>query len=85
MHSAGLELTKLTYIRLEDNLIRHRGDRSIQVCECAFALHQEQKRDHFGTAVAIDVHRMFHHDPTALTTRASGLAAPPLVCHTYRE
>ena len=29
MHSAGLELTKLTYSRLEDNLIRHRGDRSI--------------------------------------------------------
>ena len=29
MHSAGLELTKLTYIRLEDNLIRHRGDRYI--------------------------------------------------------
>ena len=27
MHSAGLELTKLTYIRLEDNLVRHRGDR----------------------------------------------------------
>ena len=27
MHSAGLELTKLTYPRLEDNLIRHRGDR----------------------------------------------------------
>ena len=27
MHAAGLELTKLTYIRLEDNLIRHRGDR----------------------------------------------------------
>ena len=27
MHSAGLELAKLTYIRLEDNLIRHRGDR----------------------------------------------------------
>ena len=26
MHSAGLELTKLTYNRLEDNLIRHRGD-----------------------------------------------------------
>ena len=26
-HSAGLELTKLTYTRLEDNLIRHRGDR----------------------------------------------------------
>ena len=28
MHSAGLELTKLAYTRLEDNLIRHRGDRS---------------------------------------------------------
>ena len=27
MHSARLELTKLTYTRLEDNLIRHRGDR----------------------------------------------------------
>ena len=27
MDSAGLELTKLTYTRLEDNLIRHRGDR----------------------------------------------------------
>ena len=27
MHSAGLELTKLTYTRLEDNLIRYRGDR----------------------------------------------------------
>ena len=26
MHSAGLELTKLTYTRLEDNLIRHRCD-----------------------------------------------------------
>ena len=29
MHSAGLELTKLTYTRLEDNLICHRGDRLI--------------------------------------------------------
>ena len=27
MHSVGFELTKLTYSRLEDNLIRHRGDR----------------------------------------------------------
>ena len=26
MHSGGLELTKLTYTRLEDILIRHRGD-----------------------------------------------------------
>ena len=30
MHSAGLELTKLTYTRLEDNLIRHRGNRHVQ-------------------------------------------------------
>ena len=30
MHSGGgLELTKLTYTRLEDNLIRHRGERTI--------------------------------------------------------
>ena len=27
MHSGGFELTKLTYTRLEDNVIRHRGDR----------------------------------------------------------
>ena len=27
MHSRGFELTKLTYTRLEDNLIRQRGDR----------------------------------------------------------
>ena len=27
VHSGGLELTKPTYTRLEDNLIRHRGDR----------------------------------------------------------
>ena len=46
--------------------------RSIQVCECAFALHQEQKRDQFGT-VATDVHRMFHDYSTALKARASGL------------
>ena len=27
MHSGGIELTKPTYTRLEDNQIRHRGDR----------------------------------------------------------
>ena len=27
MHSGGFELTKPTYTRLEDNLIRHRGER----------------------------------------------------------
>ena len=30
MHSGGFELTKLTYARLEDNLMRHRGDRLLQ-------------------------------------------------------
>ena len=34
---------------------------NVQVCECAFTFHREQKRYHFG-AVAIDVHRMFRHD-----------------------
>ena len=29
MHSGGFELTKLTYTRLEDNPIRHRGDRPL--------------------------------------------------------
>ena len=40
--------------------------RPIQVCECAFALHQDQKRDHLG-AVAIDIHLMFRHDLTEKT------------------
>ena len=31
MHSGGFELTKLTYTRLEDNPIRHRGDRQIHI------------------------------------------------------
>ena len=26
MHAGGMELTKLAYTRLEDNLIRHRGE-----------------------------------------------------------
>ena len=30
----GLELTKLTYTRLEDNLIRHRGDRIYTLSSC---------------------------------------------------
>ena len=30
MHAAGLELTKVTYTRLEDDLIRHRGDRAVR-------------------------------------------------------
>ena len=33
MHSGGFELTKLTYTRLEDNLIRHRGRPGMRVSE----------------------------------------------------
>ena len=33
MHSGGFELTKLTYTRFDDNLIRHRGDRFYQLQE----------------------------------------------------
>ena len=38
MHSAGPELTKLTYTRLEDNLIRHRGDRLVTLYRLKQAL-----------------------------------------------
>ena len=38
MHSAGLELTKLTYTRPEDNLIRYRGDRSTTVVVAVLTL-----------------------------------------------
>ena len=37
MHSVGLELTKLTYTRLEDNLIRHRGDRVVYILRYSIA------------------------------------------------
>ena len=36
MHFSGLEPTKLTYTRLEDNLIRHRGDRLIRLHESTY-------------------------------------------------
>ena len=35
MHSGGLELMKLTYSRHEDNLLRHRGDRSYIPTACS--------------------------------------------------
>ena len=44
VHSAGLELTKLTYTRLEDNLIRHRGDRSQDVSGLRLELQYEASR-----------------------------------------
>ena len=39
MHSAGLELTKLIYTRLEANQIRHRGDRP------SYRLGREKERE----------------------------------------
>ena len=39
-HSGGLELTKLTYIRLEDNLIRHRGERPFSYSTSCVSLTQ---------------------------------------------
>ena len=36
MHPGGFEFTKLTYTRLEDNLIRHRSDRLSWVFFCSF-------------------------------------------------
>ena len=36
MHSVGLELTKLIDTRLEDYLIRHRGDRLYPCARCLF-------------------------------------------------
>ena len=53
MHSAGLELTKLTYTRLEDNVIRHRGDRSITLPHDDFA----QKFDRYIPVAAARVGR----------------------------
>ena len=50
MHSAGLELTKLTYTRLEDNLIRHRGDRCgtlrTRVYSCDMPAEHEHNSSH---------------------------------------
>ena len=47
MHSAGLGLAKLTFTRLEDNLIRHRGDHHAEYrvpkCVVVIALAASQK------------------------------------------
>ena len=43
MHSGGLEFTELTYTRLEDNLIRHWGDRLIYI----LPRHARARRDFF--------------------------------------
>ena len=46
MHSGGFELTKLAYTRLEDNLIRHRGDRGYRsATPLGTSLYQGQQGD----------------------------------------
>ena len=78
MHSAGLELTKLTFTRLEDNLIRHRGDRpNIQILACAneclrkfmfrarHSFHSCQILSPLGTGFKVYAHRL--PDVTLLT------------------
>ena len=42
MHAGGFELTKLTYTRLEDNLIHHQGDRLMEVIGPPFPLELQQ-------------------------------------------
>ena len=74
MHSAGLELTNLTYTRLEDNLTRHRGDRyglntdRIQTSLVAtYCVDTKRKIDASGVvAVLVVVSRVLPLDP-ALT------------------
>ena len=54
MHSAGLEFTKLTYTRLENNLIRHRGDRSRRrACQDSFREHRGDSAQTEDTACGI--------------------------------
>ena len=40
-----LKLTKLTYTRLEDNFIRHRGDRFSQVTNCI--VHEDTRKKEY--------------------------------------
>ena len=67
MHSAGLELAKLTYTRLEVNLIRHRGDRHVKkqaspkmrmVCRpqtlaCPWLKYGPHESEHKSTTMAV--------------------------------
>ena len=50
------------------------------VCLCITS--RAEKRDHFG-AVAIDVHRMFHHDSTAQNPEHQAWAGTSLACHIH--
>ena len=44
MHSGGFELTKLTNTRVEDDLIRHRGDRWYQMIGSLVLIHRSQRK-----------------------------------------
>ena len=66
MHSEGLELTKLTYIRLEDNVIRHRDDR-YKLCTST-----RQKYAY----VAIAGRGVGHATPNVLSTKKRNIHRP---------
>ena len=61
MHSGGFELTKLTYTRLEENLIRHRGDRVLLLPEPS----QQQKKHSSSSDDGLREGRvrMYHVEP----------------------
>ena len=75
MHSAGLELTKLTYTRLEDNLIRHRGDRLkyTLMCHCCCT------ESAYGTIYGLHTYSRYlvegftHFDSVCAATSVRGL------------
>ena len=48
MHSGGIELTKLTYTRLEDNLIRHRGGQYEHMSPCFVKIRRAPSCDIVG-------------------------------------
>ena len=62
MHSAGLELTKLTYTRLEDNLIRHRGDWLMHITDFGVSPHPVHLFCSMSTLALfiVSVHRLIH-------------------------
>ena len=71
-HSAGLELTKLTYTRLENTLIRHRGDRLPCVCNGGSSLRcWSSKR---GPSVGRDTSRYRYHGNLRIRQQALNCA-----------
>ena len=77
MHSGRFELTKLTYARLEDNLIRHRGDRLSMVIRlrlCTIRVHPPPPASTYPPARALCIQlegrrRFQAQHPTAVPIR----------------